>query len=106
MTLLFASTGVSRLVHLSTVDLVIIVFYFALVLAIGFYLKERANLTCAIVTVLVSLLTKPKPEVELTGLVYGLTAIPHEEHVSIFHRPVFWAAVVGAIFVALNIIFW
>ncbi len=33
----------SRLVHLSTVDLIIIIFYFALVLAIGFYLKERAN---------------------------------------------------------------
>src|SRR5208337_3535113 len=29
--------------HLSTVDLIIIVFYFVLVLAIGFYLKEHAN---------------------------------------------------------------
>jgi SSS family solute:Na+ symporter len=33
----------SRLVHLSPVDIVIIVFYFALVLAIGLYLKEQAN---------------------------------------------------------------
>jgi len=33
----------ARLVHLSPVDLVIIVFYFALVLAIGLYLKEQAN---------------------------------------------------------------
>src|SRR6478672_10007025 len=32
-----------QLVHLSTVDVVIIVFYFVLVLAIGFYLKGRAN---------------------------------------------------------------
>jgi SSS family solute:Na+ symporter len=32
-----------RLVHLSSVDLVIIVFYFALVLAIGFYLRGQAN---------------------------------------------------------------
>jgi solute:Na+ symporter, SSS family len=32
-----------QLVHLSVVDLVIIVFYFALVLAIGLYLKEQAN---------------------------------------------------------------
>src|SRR6201997_5342936 len=32
-----------RLVHLSMVDLVIVVFYFALVLVIGWYLKERAN---------------------------------------------------------------
>jgi solute:Na+ symporter, SSS family len=33
----------TRLVHLSTVDVVIIAFYFVLVLAIGFYLKSRAN---------------------------------------------------------------
>src|ERR1700758_2767910 len=33
----------SRLVHLSSVDLVIIVFYFALVLAIGLYLKRQAH---------------------------------------------------------------
>src|ERR1700693_6406657 len=33
----------STLVHLSPVDLVIIVFYFALVLTIGLYLKEQAN---------------------------------------------------------------
>src|SRR5438105_13970654 len=40
ITPLFAA---SSLVHLSTVDLVIIVFYFALVLAIGLYLKGRAQ---------------------------------------------------------------
>src|ERR1700691_6110585 len=33
----------SRLVHLSSVDIVIIAFYFVFVLAIGFYLKSRAN---------------------------------------------------------------
>jgi SSS family solute:Na+ symporter len=33
----------STLVHLSLVDLVIIVFYFVLVLGIGFYLKGQAN---------------------------------------------------------------
>src|SRR6202789_2204551 len=32
-----------RLVHLSPVDIAIIVFYFALVLTIGFYLRGRAN---------------------------------------------------------------
>ena len=64
------------------------------------------GLICGAVTVMVSLVTKPRPDTELTGLVYGLTPIPHEGHVSIFHRPVFWAAVVGVVFVALNIIFW
>src|SRR6266404_2950564 len=38
-----ASVSAQRLVHLSPVDLAIIIFYFALVLAIGFYLKQRAN---------------------------------------------------------------
>src|SRR3981081_686198 len=33
----------TRLVQLSAVDIVIIVFYFALVLGIGFYLRGRAN---------------------------------------------------------------
>src|SRR5437899_6716609 len=33
----------TRLVHLSAVDVVIVAFYFALVLAIGFYLKGRAH---------------------------------------------------------------
>jgi SSS family solute:Na+ symporter len=63
-------------------------------------------IVCVLVTVLVSLATKPKPESELVGLVYGVTKIPTEEHVSIFHKPVFWAAVVAVLFVILNIIFW
>src|ERR1700732_4453379 len=43
MTPTFALLVGSTLVHLSPVDLVIIVFYFVLVLAIGLYLKEQAN---------------------------------------------------------------
>jgi SSS family solute:Na+ symporter len=61
---------------------------------------------CVVVTVSVSLLTKPKPDAELVGLVYGATEIPSESHVSIFHEPWFWATVVAAILVVLNIIFW
>ncbi len=38
-----ASVSAQRLVHLSPVDLAIIIFCFALVLAIGFDLKQRAN---------------------------------------------------------------
>ncbi|HEY2352586.1 MAG TPA: sodium:solute symporter family protein [Candidatus Acidoferrum sp.] len=43
MPLLAAVASSTRLVHLSPIDLVIIIFYFVLVLAIGFYLKSRAN---------------------------------------------------------------
>ena len=38
-----ASVSDQRLVHLSPIDLAIVIFYFALVLAIGFYLKQRSN---------------------------------------------------------------
>jgi solute:Na+ symporter, SSS family len=63
-------------------------------------------LLCALVTVIVSLATRPQPIEELRGLVYGATEIPHEEHVSIYHRPVFWAVVVAVVFVILQIVFW
>ncbi|MFZ0035956.1 MAG: sodium/solute symporter, partial [Candidatus Acidiferrales bacterium] len=43
MTLLLALATPSRLLRLSPVDLVIVVFYFALVLAIGLYLRGRSN---------------------------------------------------------------
>src|SRR5580704_7260632 len=33
---------------------------------------------CVVVTVVVSLMTKPVPEAELSGLVYGVTPIPHD----------------------------
>jgi solute:Na+ symporter, SSS family len=63
-------------------------------------------LICAFVTIAVSLVTKPKPDSELNGLVYGVTAIPSEAAVATWQRPWFWAAIVGVIFVALNVIFW
>ncbi len=63
-------------------------------------------LICVIVTVAVSMITRPKPASELTDLVYGLTPIPKEEHVTIFHSPLFWGAVVAIVFVVLQIIFW
>src|SRR6266498_5794059 len=43
MNLLLAMLVPERLVHLSAVDYAIIVFYFGLVIAIGWYLKGRAN---------------------------------------------------------------
>ncbi len=63
-------------------------------------------LICAFVTVAISVVTKPKAEAELQGLVYGVTEIPSEGSVSTWQRPWFWAAVVGVLFVVLNVIFW
>jgi SSS family solute:Na+ symporter len=63
-------------------------------------------IVCVAVTVVVSYLTPAKPESELGGLVYGATAIPHEPEVAFYHRPVFWAVVVGVAFVVCNILVW
>jgi solute:Na+ symporter, SSS family len=65
-----------------------------------------SGLICVLVTIVVSLVTKPKPRHELVGLVMGCTEIPGEGHLPLHQRPIFWAAVAGAAFVALNIIFW
>ena len=63
-------------------------------------------LICVIVTIVVSLLSAPKPEAELVGLVYGATEIPRETGLALYHKPIFWAGVVIIVFVVLNIIFW
>ncbi|MGB9404228.1 MAG: sodium:solute symporter family protein [Candidatus Acidiferrales bacterium] len=63
-------------------------------------------IVCVVVTVIVSLLTRPKPVSELQGLVYGVTDIPSEAQVPMYRRPAFWAVVVGIVFVVLNILFW
>jgi solute:Na+ symporter, SSS family len=65
-----------------------------------------SGIICVIVTVVISFMTKPKPDSELTNLVYGCTHIPSEGHLPVWQRPIFWAGVVSAVFIALNIIFW
>ena len=62
--------------------------------------------TCIVVTVLVTLVTTPRPDQELRGLVYSLTEVPHEEHASVFHRPAFWGAIALVLLAVLQIIFW
>jgi solute:Na+ symporter, SSS family len=61
---------------------------------------------CVVVTVVVSLVTKPRPESELKGLVYGCTEIPSESGLSLNERPIFWAGCVAVVFVVLQVIFW
>jgi solute:Na+ symporter, SSS family len=63
-------------------------------------------LVCVLVTVAVSLATKPMADSELTGLVYGLTEVPEVGQVPLHQKPLFWAAVVTVVFFALNLIFW
>jgi SSS family solute:Na+ symporter len=58
-----------------------------------------------IVTALVSLLTEPRPELELVGLVYSLTPQPIETHLAWYEKPATLGAAVLAMLVVLNLVF-
>jgi SSS family solute:Na+ symporter len=75
-------------------------------MAVNMYSGWWSLVACTLVTVLVSLFTKPKPEAELRNLVMGLTPMPDEGPCPWHQKPKLWAAVVAAVLVALNIIFW
>jgi solute:Na+ symporter, SSS family len=61
---------------------------------------------CLVVTIVISLFTKPKAEAELHNLVYGVTDIPREGTAPWYKRPGPLAVVVIAVLVIINIIFW
>src|SRR5580698_5165826 len=63
-------------------------------------------IVCVLVTVTVSLATKPASDGQLAGLVYGLTEVPSIGDVPFYQKPLFWAGVVTVVFLILNIIFW
>ncbi|MGH7533850.1 MAG: sodium:solute symporter family transporter, partial [Gemmatimonadales bacterium] len=75
-------------------------------LAQTFWTAIAAWTTCFLVTIIVSLLTRPKPDAELTGLVYSVTPIPHDASVVWYQRPAVLATAALGATVALNIIFW
>jgi SSS family solute:Na+ symporter len=59
-----------------------------------------------LVTVFVSLFTKPKPDSELTNLVMGLTPIPDLGPCPWYENPKLWAAGIMGVLIAINVIFW
>jgi SSS family solute:Na+ symporter len=60
---------------------------------------------CFVVTVLVSLATRPQPEAELEGLTYALTPKIHDEKSVWYARPVVLGVIMIAAVVVLNLIF-
>jgi len=75
-------------------------------LAIDMWRALWSGIICVIVTVAVSLATKPKEDIQLKGLVYGATKISSDGHLPLFKRPIFWAGVSGVAFLILQWIFW
>ena len=58
-----------------------------------------------LVTIAISLVTTPRPEPELVGLVYSLTPKPVETHLSWYQKPATLAIAVLAILIVLNLVF-
>jgi SSS family solute:Na+ symporter len=75
-------------------------------MAQNFWTAIFAWTTCFVVTILVSLMTKPRDDQELVGLVYSLTERPKEEHLAWYKRPAALGVIVLAMTLVLNIIFW
>ncbi len=76
-------------------------------MAQNFYTATCAFVVCFIITLIVSAATKrTKTDEELKGLVYSLTPKLKNEAISWWKTPQAIAIVVGAITIALNIIFW
>ena len=74
-------------------------------LAQTFWTAIVAWTTCFVVTILVSLVTRPRAPEELRGLVYGLTPKPVDTAIAWYERPVTLAVVVLAVTVILNAVF-
>ncbi|NUR53369.1 MAG: sodium:solute symporter family protein [Acidobacteria bacterium] len=75
-------------------------------MAQNFYTAIWAFVTCFVVTIAVSLATRPRPDAELVGLVYAVTEKPVEDPLPWFERPATLAGVIVVLLVMLNVIFY
>ena len=75
-------------------------------LAQTFWTAIIAWTTCFVVTIMVSLATRPRPDAELRGLVYALTERPNDQALPWIRRPWVLAAAVLALTLGLNFLFY
>jgi SSS family solute:Na+ symporter len=75
-------------------------------MAQNFWIALLAFAATFAVTVLVSVMTKPKAAGELKGLVYGLTEMPSQEGVKWYKRPSVIAVAASVACILLNFLFW
>lgn len=75
-------------------------------MAQNFWTAIFAWTTCFLLTIAISMVTKPRADEELRGLVYSLTPKPVDEGLSWYQKPTSLAMVVIAVLVVLNLIFW
>ena len=70
-----------------------------------FWTAIAAFTTCFVVTIVVSLITAPRPDAELEGLVYSLTPKPVDDVQHWYQRPTVFALAVLTGMVLLNVLF-
>jgi solute:Na+ symporter, SSS family len=75
-------------------------------MAQNFWTAIFAWSACFIVTIVISLATKPRPENELVGLVYSLTEKPKDEGGPWYAQPVTLGVIVLVLTAGLNFLFW
>jgi len=107
---LIAGTAAATLTHgLTTAEgkggWITPVHQFPSTMAQNFWVATFAFAACFLMTVLVSLATKPAPEEQLKGLVYGTTVIPRETGEPWYRRPWPLAISVAIVCFGLNFLF-
>jgi solute:Na+ symporter, SSS family len=75
-------------------------------MAQNFWTAIWAWTACFVITILISLVTKPRKQEELVGLVYSLTEKPSEGSEPWYRRPVVLGGFVLLALTILNVIFW
>jgi SSS family solute:Na+ symporter len=108
---LLAGTSAAALTWLLTLaegkgGLLGVVHTFSSTMAQSYWIAIISWTTCVVVTVLISLVTKAKPESELKNLVYGFTDVPPVNDAPWYKRPAPLAVIVIAVLVVVNLIFW
>ena len=107
---LLSGTGAAALTHGLTVaegkgGWIAEMFTFRSTMAQNFWVAIAAWTTCFVLTILISLATRPRPVHELHGLVYGLDPLPKDES-QWWARPAPVAIVSGIVLVFFNYLFW
>jgi SSS family solute:Na+ symporter len=74
-------------------------------MAQSFWTAIFAWVTCFVVTIAVSLVTRPRPDAELVGLVSSLTPRPDEGHLAWYQKPAALGVAVLVAAVLLNVVY-
>jgi SSS family solute:Na+ symporter len=74
-------------------------------MAQNFWIAIVAFTTCLVISMVVSMVTSPRPDKEMEGLVYGLTKLPSDDAAKWYQRPAPLTVLVVVLLLILNIWF-